>query len=335
MRPDEPHFSVIIPVYNRARTLGAALSSVLAQTCQDFEIVVVDDGSTDDPGNVIASFSDPRIRYLRQANRGGGAARNAAIDAARGRFIAPLDSDDVFLPHHLETMRMLLEGKSNTAGYARVLVNRGEGRTFLKPPRAIREGEDMGEYLLCERGSVPTISLVVGRGMAKRVRYHANLRSAEDTDFAIRLALAGCKFLMAPKAGAMWNDSADPQRTSAVGPSSRTQRFGAWLEQMKPYMTRRAWCGGRGWAYAKMVARDGDKIEALRLYLDAFFRGCYGPRLAVVIFLQIFLNAAQYRRLADTTIGWLHIGLRERSQEAPLSSLEKPDPHPALPAAGN
>ena len=100
---------------------------------------------------------------MRQENQGGGAARNAAIDAARGRFIAPLDSDDVFLPHHLETMKALLENTTDTAGYARIVVDRGEGRTFLKPPRAIRPGEDMGEYLLCARGFVPTITLVVER----------------------------------------------------------------------------------------------------------------------------------------------------------------------------
>jgi glycosyltransferase involved in cell wall biosynthesis len=323
MRAEGPHFSVIIPVYNRAKTLAASLRSVLAQTCQDFEIVIVDDGSSDDPAAVVRQFSDSRIRLLRQHNQGGGAARNTAIDAARGHFIAPLDSDDVFLPHHLQTMKALLDGTRNTAGYARIMVDRGVGRSFPKPPRAIRSGEDMGEYLLCARGFVPTITLVVERQMAKRVRYHANLRAAEDTDFAMRLFLAGCKFRMAEQPGAVWKDYADPHRTSAGGPSSRTQRFGAWLEQMKPYMTRRAWCGGRGWAYAKMVARDGNKIEALRLYLDAIFRGCYGPWLAVVVFLQIFLNAAQYRRLADTTIGWLHIGLREAKQEAPLSSLEK------------
>ena len=261
---------------------------------------------------MVTAFSDPRIRFLSQENKGGGAARNTAIDAARGRFIAPLDSDDVFLPHHLESMKAMLEGTTNTAGYARIVVDRGNGRTFLKPPRAIRKTENMGEYLLCARGFVPTITLVVEREMAKRVRYHANLRAAEDTDFAIRLSLAGCKFVMAEKPGAVWRDHADPGRTSAGVALSRAQRFETWLlEEMKPQMTHRAWCGGRGWALAKMVARDGNKREALKLYLDALFRGCYAPRLAGVIFLQIFLDAGRYRRLADTAIGWLHIGLDE------------------------
>ena len=117
-----PFFSVIVPVFNRAPVLGAALQSVLTQTCQDFEIVVVDDGSSDDPRAVVEAIGDPRIRYLRQDNRGGGTARNTGIDAARGRFIAPLDSDDVFLPHHLERMKALLEGSTGTVGYARILV---------------------------------------------------------------------------------------------------------------------------------------------------------------------------------------------------------------------
>jgi len=306
-----PHFSVIIPVYNRANALAAAIRSVLAQSCQDFEIVVVNDGSRDDPESVLKTFADPRIRFINQENRGGGAARNTAIDAARGRFIAPLDSDDIFLPHHLEAMKALLDDTTNTAGYARILVDRGHGHIFMKPPRAIRDGEDMGEYLLCARGFVPTITIVVARELCKRVRYDENLRSAEDTDFAIRLALAGCRFVMAQEPGAVWKDLADPGRTSAGAASSRTARFALWLEQMKPNLTERAWQGACGWAYAKMLARDGRKFEALKLYISALFWGCYTPKLAVVVLLQIFLDASRYRRLADVAIAWLNIGMRE------------------------
>ncbi|MEP6829551.1 MAG: glycosyltransferase family A protein, partial [Rhizomicrobium sp.] len=165
-----PFFSVIVPVFNRASVLGAALRSVLAQTCQDFEIIVVDDGSSDNPRAVIEAMGDPRIRFVRQENQGGGTARNTGINAAQGRFIAPLDSDDTFLPHHLQSMKTLLGGTQKVVGYARILVDRGDGRTMLKPPRGIRADEDMGEYVLCERGFVPTITIVVEREMAQRVR---------------------------------------------------------------------------------------------------------------------------------------------------------------------
>ena len=304
-----PFFSVIIPVYNRAAALKDALESVLAQTCQDFEILVVDDGSTDNPKAVTDALADPRIRFITQANAGGGAARNTGIDNATGRFTAFLDSDDVFLPHHLASMKALLDGTENIVGYARILVDRGDGRTMLKPPRAIRADEDMGEYTLCERGFVPTITTVVPREMAQRVRYHPKLRAAEDVDFAIRLALAGCRFQMLEEAGAVWKDLADPNRTSAGG---KARRMDAWLKQMKPLLTRRAWRGARGWAYAKMLARDGHKAKGVALYLQALLAGAFPVRLFGVVLLQILLDAGHYRALANTAISWLRMGLRER-----------------------
>jgi glycosyltransferase involved in cell wall biosynthesis len=303
-----PFFSVIIPVYNRAPALRRALESVLAQTCQDFEVVVVDDGSADDPRAVAESFHDPRIRFIRQENEGGGVARNTAIDNATGRFIAPLDSDDIFLAHHLAEMKLLLDGTENLAGYARVIVDRGDGKTFVKPPRAIHPDEDMGEYLLAERGFVPTITVVVPREVAVKVRYHVNLRPAEDTDFAMRLALAGLRFTMAQRPGAVWRDIADPRRTSA---STGSLRFATWLRQMRPTMTDRAYFAARGWALAKLIRGEKGRLAALPLTLSAILRGCYSIRLVPIVLLQVLLNARQYRLLADTAIQWLHMGLRE------------------------
>jgi glycosyltransferase involved in cell wall biosynthesis len=308
---NSPFFSVIIPVYNRAAALARALESVRAQTCQDFEIVVVDDGSADDPRAVVERIGDCRIRFLRQDNKGGGAARNTAIDHARGRFIAPLDSDDIFLPQHLERMKALLEGSRNLVGYARMRVDRGEGRVFLKPPRAIRPDEEMASYLLCDRGFVPTITIAVEREMARRIRYHENLRAAEDTDFAIRLALAGCRFAMIEEPGAVWNDLHNPARASS---GHGRDALGAWLESMRPHITARAYHGGRGWAYAKLLA-PSRPLAASILYLNAVLRGCYRPPLAAVVFLQIFLGRAGYRRLADSAIAWLRAGLREPALE--------------------
>lgn len=304
-----PFFSVVIPVYNRAALLGHALCSVLAGSEQDFEIIVVDDGSTDNPSRVIEELDDPRIQLLRQENAGGGAARNTGIDKARGRYIAFLDSDDVFLPHHLSAMRMLLDGAPGRAGYARILVDRGPGRSFLKPPRAIREGEDMANYLLCERGFVPTSTMVVERGAAQAVRFHEKLPAAEDTDFAIRLALAGQRFVMAGEPGVHWNDRADPNRLSA-GRKSASMR--AWIEELRPRIPAKAYYGCLGWAYAKHVAMT-DRFAALKLYLAAVIRGCYRPSLAAIVFLQIFLSDRAYRTLADTAIARLGAGLRTSS----------------------
>jgi len=86
MAEKAPKVSVVIPTYNRAHLVGRAIRSVLNQTYQDFEIIVVDDGSTDNTKEVVKSFNDPRIRYIRhEKNRGGSAARNTGIRAARGK----------------------------------------------------------------------------------------------------------------------------------------------------------------------------------------------------------------------------------------------------------
>jgi len=93
--------SVIVPTYNRRETIRAAIASVQRQTFQDWELIVVDDGSTDDTASLIEG-SDPRLVLIRQKNQGVNGARNAAMVRARGQYIAFLDSDDEWLPHHLE-----------------------------------------------------------------------------------------------------------------------------------------------------------------------------------------------------------------------------------------
>ena len=104
-----PTVSVIIPTYNRASMLREAIQSVLDQTYSDFEIIVVDDGSTDDTRKIVNAFFDKRIRYVFQENRGRSNARNHAFALAQGKYIAFLDSDDLFLPGKLEKQVAALE----------------------------------------------------------------------------------------------------------------------------------------------------------------------------------------------------------------------------------
>src|SRR5947208_1919794 len=96
-----PLVSVVIPVFNRHRYVREAIESVLAQTYPAVEVVVTDDGSTDETPDVLRSFGD-RIRVITQPNAGIAAARNVAVGAARGSLIALLDSDDRWLPNKLE-----------------------------------------------------------------------------------------------------------------------------------------------------------------------------------------------------------------------------------------
>ncbi len=103
--------SVIVPVYNRQATIGKAISSVLAQRFPAFEIIVVDDGSTDATSSVVASIQDARIVHLRQDNAGAGAARNRGLDHARGDWIAFLDSDDWWCETRLSAAVAAIEAR--------------------------------------------------------------------------------------------------------------------------------------------------------------------------------------------------------------------------------
>jgi glycosyltransferase involved in cell wall biosynthesis len=107
-----PLISVIIPTYNRAHTLGRAVKSALAQTFTDFELMIVDDGSTDNTGEVARSFADARIHYLKHArNLGASAARNTGIKSSRGRYISFLDSDDEWTASILQEQLDVIDDK--------------------------------------------------------------------------------------------------------------------------------------------------------------------------------------------------------------------------------
>lgn len=299
-RAPAPIFSVIIPVYNRADLLKRTLASVLRQDLADFEVLVIDDGSTDDIESVITGLSDIRIRYHRQANRGASAARNAGIDRARGNYVAFLDSDDVYLPHHLATMYAILQRAPDAVAYCPIVATRGKNGNFVKPPRALARGENMATYLMCDRGFVQTSGVCMARQIAERVRYRDDAKFGDDTDFAVRLQLAGCPFIMADAPGVVWSDDLDHDRLSDTRqPIGNLQ----WLDDLRPHIPARAYHGYRGWHQAKSLMQTAP-LRALGLYLRAACQGAYSPRFAMVVLLQVVVPNHRYRQLSDVWIRW-------------------------------
>ena len=105
-----PEFSIVIATYNRAHSLGRAVVSVLAQTHQKWELIIVDDGSHDSTQKLVEGWSDTRIQYIKfEENQGASAARNRGIDEARGKYVLVWDSDDELYPHALEKLNVLFK----------------------------------------------------------------------------------------------------------------------------------------------------------------------------------------------------------------------------------
>lgn len=135
--------TVIIPLYNKAPYIKRALDSVIAQTWTEYEVLVVDDGSTDGGGEIVSQYGDPRIRLITQANAGPGAARNRGLAEAKGEYVAFLDADDEWLPGFLGKCLTVLERSdkrvaSVTSGY--LLYPQGHSTEAMWRKRGLREG---------------------------------------------------------------------------------------------------------------------------------------------------------------------------------------------------
>ncbi len=120
-----PKVSVIIISYNRAQLLKVAMQTVFDQTFEDFELLIIDDGSPDDTENTVKAFHDPRLRYIKHAqNQGEGAARNSGVQHAEGEYIAFLDDDDEWLPNKLQLQVELLDAQPKHVGFVHsALIN--------------------------------------------------------------------------------------------------------------------------------------------------------------------------------------------------------------------
>jgi glycosyltransferase involved in cell wall biosynthesis len=189
--PETPAVSVIIATYNRAGVLAEAIASVRAQTFEDWELLVVDDGSSDGTAELIKRLSDEdrRLRYVRQDNRGQSAARNAGLRQARGAFVAFLDDDDLWLPEKLalQVARMRSHAQASVS-YTGVLQVDPAGRVYEVRPSM--PGTTYGE--LFQRGFMRTPAVMARRTHLEEAGFFdEDLRYFEDYDLWLRLARTG------------------------------------------------------------------------------------------------------------------------------------------------
>jgi glycosyltransferase involved in cell wall biosynthesis len=194
----EPLVSIITPAYNSAAYIGETIESALAQTCRDFEMLIVDDGSTDGTIDVVraAAAGDPRVILLNAPHGGTAAARNVAIDAARGRFIALLDSDDVWAQNYLSEQLAMFDAHPGIAIVSANAFSRGgplDGRPLWEATSGCHE-VTLHEVVTNDRAVM--VMAVIRREVLDRIGgFNPRLRANEDYELWIRAANAGFRIL--------------------------------------------------------------------------------------------------------------------------------------------
>ena len=289
--------SVIIPLYNKEAGIATALRSVLAQSYQDFEIVVVDDGSTDGSVAVVESFDDPRIKLIRQQNAGVSAARNHGIAEAKGKYVSFLDADDEWMPGFLDEIRVLQEAypdcRAQATNYS-FCSNGVKSSTILrKIPFKGERGilTNYFEVASCSHSPVCSICVCIERKLLQEIGgFPVGVKSGEDLLTWARIATR-TQWAYTLKALALYNiyqlsfnekPTRIPAETDIVGKellklwNSNPKMIG-----IKQYISR--WYKSR----SSMYLRLGYRKECTREAFKALYYNPFNYKLYIYLVLNL------------------------------------------------
>lgn len=195
MSVSSPRVSVIIPTYNRESTIGLAIQSVLDQTFADFEVLVIDDGSTDSTESVVRAFGDPRLAYLRQRHSGLPAvARNTGLRRARGEYVAFLDSDDLWLRDKLAVQVAYMDAHPEVAlSYTNTYQFAEDPERCQQQPVLLSEEAFSGHVFerLYGRQRIPNLTVMIKGMVVDTVGLldeDERLKANEDYEYWLRIA---------------------------------------------------------------------------------------------------------------------------------------------------
>ncbi len=229
VRPDSgPLVSVVIPTFDRAGPVFAAVHSVLSQTYVALELLVVDDGSTDDTAARLGAIRDPRLHVLRQPNGGVARARNRGIAAAQGAYIAFLDSDDVWLPGKLAAQVATMQAAGPRTGFCHTGLEVRRGGTVVERRMPRIAGACLPALLLSNPVHAPTTTGLVRRDVFDAVGgFDPALPAIEDWEWLQRVARL-YDIAAVPEVLAVYDDGADPCRRSRAFRRNMDARAMLW-----------------------------------------------------------------------------------------------------------
>lgn len=193
MQMTDPLISVLLPVYNSAPFLGDTLRAILNQTEGNFELLVLNDGSTDDTEAVIHSFSDSRIRYFRHPNTGLIGTLNRGLQEARGKYIARIDGDDICLPERFAKQAAWLDAHPETAVagcFVTFIDEQGKETGIWEDDRACHTAQQIKD-MLPQKNVIAHPGIMARAEVLKEYKYNGQQQHIEDYDLWLRLLSDG------------------------------------------------------------------------------------------------------------------------------------------------
>ncbi|MCC0177747.1 glycosyltransferase family 2 protein [Waterburya agarophytonicola K14] len=288
--PERPLVSVIIPTYKRGELVSRAINSVLEQSYQNLEIIVVDDHSQDNTADVVGEIEDDRLRYYcHSTNQGGSAARNTGIKLARGQYIAFLDSDDVWLPQKLTIQLQAIANRAVNRDWAVSYTKFQKSSTvFYQPSVLPRRGkkpqETIADYFWLGDGETLTSTLLVSRSLAVAHLFQTNLRKHQDLDFVLNLDFQGAEFIFVPQPLTIWHNEYRSDRISRL---NDYQLSLDWIEAYRGKISERSYQGFLlKEVVPKMLRDEKTKPRGIKLLKEGFFQRTISINFLLFLMLQ-------------------------------------------------
>lgn len=258
-------FSVVIPLFNKENYILKTLDSVLKQQYNDFEIIVVNDGSSDNSLERVKSVKDPRLKVISQENQGVSVARNKGVFEAKGQFIALLDADDYWYPHHLNSLKQLIELFPNAGIYCDAYEIMMQNKTIRKANFNIDLGNKpqlIGDYFESSliNPIIWTSSAAFSKDKFQEIGpFDIKLRTAQDLDFFARAAL---KYSIAfhPKVGMRYYKDSENNLAKSKYNEDRLYFISKFKDQEKDNLSLKKYLDVFRYALVVRCKMDGSKL---------------------------------------------------------------------------
>ena len=296
----DPLVSVVIPVFNRADLIARTVETVTNQTYTNWELIIVDDHSSDDLLSTLQSLpAFDRIKYVRhEVNKGVSAARNTGIQEASGKYISILDSDDEWHPEKLEQQVKCSESSGDPENVLCVTRGRilyGNGSFRIIPERYMHPGERFDEFLFVSKQMTATSSLFFSRNLGLQYPFAENLRQYEDYLFYLSLGSHGAKYLLIDQVLTTYHSDDRPGRLGRYDNLENSQLF---FTEAEKHMSDKTKLSFKSYYFAPYLW-PSHKIQSLGILLRSLATRAISPGQFGTVFLKCVLGENRHERLRE------------------------------------